>query len=340
MEAGLQQILEDAKAARSTIGGSGVDTETLARLESLGYVGSSVDDTLLIDPAKADPKELIDYHVLASQVGHFIQAEDFEAAEKVCRQMINEKPDQYMGYYKMAISLARQEKTSASIDFLLKMTELEQNNAFAYAGLADGYRRQRQFDTAIEYAIKSVELKRDFIVPYYCLSVCYYEKGMFDEPEKHLTREIAEHPRYLKLVAVLAEKLCEKGQIRRAYNKYLDILELDVDSLDGLNSVAWFQAACMMEGIRNPEQAVAYARRACQVTDNTNPAAIDTLAVAYAATGDLQKAIATAQMAIEVANSQGDDGLAGRVQERLGLYRQGKAYMDPQLTPSRDLANP
>jgi arylsulfatase A-like enzyme len=333
MQADLEQILEEAEAGENTISGSSVDTETLAKLESLGYVGTSVDDTFIIDPAKAEPKELIGYHFLGGKVGVLVLKEEYEAAEKICLKMIEQEPDQYMGYYKMAISLANQKKYSESLDYLLKMTKLEQDNAYAYAGLADGYRHLKQFDTSIKYALKALELKSDFGTPYYYLSLCYYEKGMFDEPEKHLTTELVEHSRYPKIATALAEKLYEKGQIRRAYNKYLNILELDPDSLNGLNSVAWIQAASTIDGIRNPQQAVGYALKACQVTDNRNPEALDTLAVAYAAAGDFQKAITTAQKATEVANAQGEDSLAGRIQKRLDLYKQGKTYLDPQLIP-------
>jgi arylsulfatase A-like enzyme len=333
MQAELRQILEDTEAGKQIISGTGVDTETLAKLESLGYVGSSVDGTFLIYPDKADPKELIDYHALGGRVGFYIQTGDYEAAEKACLKMIEENPDLYMGYYKMAISLAHQEKYSESIDYLLKMTELEHDNVFAYSGLADGYIQLEQYDNSIRYALKSLELKRDFILSYYYLGVCYYEKGMFDEFEKHLAKEIVEHPRYPKITALLAEKLIEKGQIRRAYKKYLNILELDPDSLDGLNSVAWLQAASMIDGIRNPQQAVGFALKACQVSDNRNPEALDTLAVTYAATGDFRKAIETSQKAIEVANFKGDDALAGRIQERQNLYRQGKVYVDTGLNP-------
>ena len=231
--------------------------------------------------------------------------------------------DSYMFYY---YSDNREQKNEA---------QLNQDNVFAYTRLADDYRQLKQYDTAIKHALKALEIARDSIDAYYQLSLCYYEKGMFDEPEKHLNKELVEHPRYPKVAAVLAEKLYEKGQIRRAYKKYLHILELDPDSLDGLNSVAWLQAASVIDGIRNPQQAVGYALKACKVTDNRNPEALDTLAVAYAASGDFQKAIETSQKAIEVANSQGDDGLAGRIQKRQNLYRQSKAYLEPQLISSK-----
>ena len=102
-----------------------------------------------------------------------------------------------------------------------------------------------------------------------------------------------------------------------------------------MNSLAWFQGASSIEGIRNPQQAVANALKACQVADEKQePTAFDTLAVAYAATGEFQKAIETALKAIEVARSNQEDALAIRIEKRLDLYRAGKPFKDVHLKKS------
>ena len=339
MQGKLQQIIEDAKSCKKTGTVRGLDIETLSRLESLGYVGRMVDDNFLIDPEKADPKDFINYRLLDGSIGYLTQIEEYELAEKNCQEMIDQKPDLYMGYYKMAKYLMQRQKYSEAIDYIIKVTELEPDFVEGYIGLAKAYQNLNQFDAAIKYALKALEIERESIGAYYYLSICYYEKEMFDEPQKYLNREMCENPRYFKVVHRLATKLYEKGQIRRAYKKYSKLLEFDPDSFDGLNSMSWLQAASMIDGIRNPQQAVDFALKACEVSEYRKPEAIDTLAVAYAAAGNFQKAIETAQKAIEVVNSQGDDGFAGRIQKRLDLYRQGKTYLDPQLIPSKDHAN-
>jgi arylsulfatase A-like enzyme/Tfp pilus assembly protein PilF len=332
MQDTIRQILEDAIAGEKKTSGSGLDTETLAKLESLGYVGSSVDDSFDIDPQKEDPKDLIDYHVMGAEVGYFIQTGDHDAAEKLCRKMIEQKPEQYMGYFKTAISLSHRKKYAESVDYLLKMIELEKDNPFAYAGLANGYRKQEQFDIAIDYARKALELKSDFIMAYYYLSACYYEKGLFDDPEKYLTSQISEHPSYLKVLEGLAVKLYEKGQIKRSFEKHRKLVELDPESFDALNSVAWFQAASTIDSIRNPQQALKHAARACELVDEDQlGVALDTLAAAYAAAGDFKMAIQTADKAIEAATIKSDTALAGRIQKRKALYLNGKPYIDAQL---------
>jgi len=316
-----------------TADGKGMDAETLSKLESLGYVGSKVETDFLIDLEKEDPKNLIDYHVLSNTIGYLAQIEEYEAAEKNCLKMIEKRPDLYMGYYKMSQYLMGRQQYSEAVDYITKVAELEPDFALAYVGLAKAYENLGQFDIAIKNALRALEIERDSVGAYYHLSLCYYEKGMFDEPEKHLNKEISENPNYAKVLQKLALELYEKGQIQYSFKKYLMLLEKDPVSIDGLNSLAWFQAASTIEGIHNPQQAVKHALKACEITEYANSKTLDTLSVAYAASGDFEKAVETSQKAIEVAKTNSEEALAGRMQKRQDLYRQEKPYVDAGLKP-------
>ena len=52
---------------------------------------------------------------------------------------------------------------------------------------------------------------------------------------------------------------------------------------------------------------------------------LDTLAAAYAASGDFERATATAQEAASLAAAAGATALSGDIGGRLALYRQGEA---------------
>jgi hypothetical protein len=55
---------------------------------------------------------------------------------------------------------------------------------------------------------------------------------------------------------------------------------------------------------------------------------LDTLAAAYAAGGDFERAAATAQDAASLATAAGATALAGDIGGRLALYRQRKPYRE------------
>jgi hypothetical protein len=62
---------------------------------------------------------------------------------------------------------------------------------------------------------------------------------------------------------------------------------------------------------------------------------LDTLAVAYAAAGRFDAAIATAQNAIDLARAAGQADLVKEIEARLELYRSGCAYR-----PSTSVTSP
>jgi tetratricopeptide (TPR) repeat protein len=98
-----------------------------------------------------------------------------------------------------------------------------------------------------------------------------------------------------------------------------------------LNALAWIQAACDIEGLRNPQQALERALRACELTDQAIPEVVDTLAVAYAAAGKFDEARETALKAIRAAESAGNTSLAERIKNRLDLYEADKPFRDASL---------
>jgi hypothetical protein len=55
------------------------------------------------------------------------------------------------------------------------------------------------------------------------------------------------------------------------------------------------------------------------------------LAITYSVDGQFDKAVNTAQRALNLASAAGADDLAGDIRRQLELYRQGKPYSEPNL---------
>jgi tetratricopeptide (TPR) repeat protein len=67
-----------------------------------------------------------------------------------------------------------------------------------------------------------------------------------------------------------------------------------------LSERAWFQATCPEASFRNGQQAVKDAKAACSIVAWKDEDMIDTLAVAYAETGDFDSAVRYAQQALAI----------------------------------------
>jgi arylsulfatase A-like enzyme/tetratricopeptide (TPR) repeat protein len=330
MEKRLRQILQETTRSKGH-DKERLDNQTRERLESLGYIGGSVNDDLSFDRGGEDPKDLIEYHVRTMQIGFLIYQKRYDLAEIECRQLISERPSFYRPYFNLAKIAMKQGNYVEAVDNFEKVIELKPDHVYSYEGLGAAREAQGQFDKAVLGYAKALEVRPDYVEVYYKMALCFYELGEFRAPDKYATAVLKNDPSYVDAAISLAEKLLERRQIRLAYEHYLRILELQEDSVTVLNALAWIEAACDREELHNPEQAIERALRVCEMTHYGIPEVVDTLAVAYAAAGRFQEARETAKKAIRVAQSAGNTALAQRIKSRLNLYNAEKPFRDASL---------
>jgi tetratricopeptide (TPR) repeat protein len=103
-------------------------------------------------------------------------------------------------------------------------------------------------------------------------------------------------------------------------------LRVEPDSAEVQDRLAWLLATLAPTEGGDPIRAAALAERACALTGYQVPAYLDTLGAAYAAVGQFDEAIASAQKAIELGRSVGQPELVAEIEARLQLYRGGNAY--------------
>jgi arylsulfatase A-like enzyme/tetratricopeptide (TPR) repeat protein len=330
----LTQILEETVRKDAALGAkSTIDEESRKRLETLGYIGGEVSEDLSFDQNKEDPKDLIDYHVLSMQLGPLVVQEKFTEARQLCQKLILKRPGFFKPYFNLAKVAKREGKFEEVIANLNTALELNPGYIKAFEGLADTYKELGELDKSIGQYRKILEYQPDDIEAYFHMANLLYDEGRFAEANQYLTKELESNPTYVEMILTLADKLLEKQQIRQAHEYYLRAIKLKPDSDDVLNTLGWLEAASTIKGIRNPKEAIRHAQRACELTEYKTPEYLDTLALAYAASGDFKKAVETADKAIEAARMKGDAALVGRIQKRKGLYSNGKAYVDAQLAP-------
>jgi tetratricopeptide (TPR) repeat protein len=103
-------------------------------------------------------------------------------------------------------------------------------------------------------------------------------------------------------------------------------LELDPHSLVALNALAWLLATCPEASLRNGEEAAQLSLKATRLSGGKYPQILDTMAAAYAESGQFEKAVETAKEALRLLVVQSDPSLARGLQARLKLYETRTAY--------------
>ena len=89
-----------------------------------------------------------------------------------------------------------------------------------------------------------------------------------------------------------------------------------------LSDRAWFQATCPSSSFRNGQQAVRDAKAACSIMAWKDEDMIDTLAAAYAETGDFDSAVRDVAQALAIKGISREDEKVFR--EHLALFQQRK----------------
>ena len=119
-----------------------------------------------------------------------------------------------------------------------------------------------------------------------------------------------------------AQQEMNAGNYASARTHFEGALKLEPHNPTYLNDVAWLEAAGPDAGLRDGRRAVELAMEACQLTQWSDPSIVDTLAAAYAETGQFDQAIKMQQKATDLAPpAQRDD-----YRRRLKVYQEGRPY--------------
>ncbi|MGD0744803.1 MAG: hypothetical protein ABSA45_06575 [Verrucomicrobiota bacterium] len=116
------------------------------------------------------------------------------------------------------------------------------------------------------------------------------------------------------------------GQDSAAISYYERAIALNTNSASALNNLALLRATASNPQLRNGQEAVRLAERACQLTQYKEASHIRTLAAAYAEAGRFDDAVATLQKARAMALAQGQNEFAEQDEHILELFKSGQAF--------------
>lgn len=119
-----------------------------------------------------------------------------------------------------------------------------------------------------------------------------------------------------------------KGKLNLAIASWHRAIGVRPDFIEAMNNLAWIMATNKDPSVRNADEAIRLASRACELTNYNRPDLLDTLAAAYAATGKFDKAVAIAEKAFNLAQSSQQSQLAGEIRNHIRFYKEGKPYIE------------
>jgi tetratricopeptide (TPR) repeat protein len=177
----------------------------------------------------------------------------------------------------------------------------------------------RSDEASAEFAA-ALKLKPDFAQAQYQLGEVLLKQGRLGEATRWFAAAVKSRPDSAEAHQRLGMILAEEQKTGEAIQHLREAVRLKPKQVETLNELAWTLATHTDAKIRDGTTAVRLATEASQLAGGTNANVLDTLATAFAETGQYAEATRRAQRALEIARAEGRTNLAAQIEERLRLY--------------------
>lgn len=200
------------------------------------------------------------------------------------------------------------------------------------------YYRQEKFDQALLDFNKAIEMKPKYVAALYNRGLVYYRKSKYDRAISDCSQALTIDPQCAKAYNVRGLAYAATKRYQFAISDLRTAIEIGQwslgekyqDILWAMNHLAWMQATCPEVELRDGKKAAELATQACELTDWKNTWFIDTLAAAYAETGDFDSAVKWQKKAIALAEEKNQTTDVKKFNDRLKLYELGKPFHESQ----------
>jgi tetratricopeptide (TPR) repeat protein len=165
----------------------------------------------------------------------------------------------------------------------------------------------------------------------YVRAEIFRKEGKYELAIQDCNEALRQYPGCVEASLLRASVKMRLGQYAEALKEYNYLISLHprpVTLARALSDRAWFQATCPSASFRNGQQAVKDAKAACSIMQWKDENMIDTLAAAYAETGDFDSAVRYAAQALAVKGISAQD--AKIFNEHLALFQQHKRFPTSQ----------
>jgi tetratricopeptide (TPR) repeat protein len=230
--------------------------------------------------------------------------------------------------FSRGLELTGQGKFEAAVTDWNRAIELAPEDAISHNNLGFALAQLGRLRDALVHLQKAVELNPAYAAGHNNLALTLQSLGRIGEAIEHWRSALESNPASAAVHNNLAGALYLQGRTAEALLHWRAVLRVEPDRPSALQKTAWVLATASEPELRDGRQAVALAERAVKLSVGDDPAALDTLAAAYAQAGRFGDAVETAQRALNLATGQANESLIEGITARIGLYRSGTPFRE------------
>lgn len=206
------------------------------------------------------------------------------------------------------------------------------NNDVAENNLGIVFLGKGKVDQAISLLQAAVDLRPDNSPAHENLAKALLQKGQIADALVHYRKLLELQPDNMEVHNIVGTVLVQQGRVAEGVEEWQKVLAVEPDNGNAMSNLAWVFATSPDQSLRDGPKAVQLAENAARISGGRMPILFRTLAAAYAESGRFPEAVRAAQQGMQLANSQGNLGLATDLQRNITLYQQQQPLRDPSLT--------
>lgn len=253
--------------------------------EDAGSYASAVTDlTALLELNPQNPEALLQRGILNHRMARFDSAVDDLS------KAIELQPSSHQARYRRGLALQQLNQTGAALADLEAAIKADPENADYLYSRGNLFASQSINKRAIEDYAQAVAIRPTHAAAWYNYGNMLFPSGKVEQAIECWNKAIEIQPDLFRAYNNRAAAYVQLKQYPKAIADYQRTLELNPEYAHAYDNYAWLLATADDSSVRNPQEAIALSRKACEITNNKDWAYLSTLAAAYAEAGDFDMA--------------------------------------------------
>jgi tetratricopeptide (TPR) repeat protein len=264
--------------------------------------------------------------LLAGEKKYDEAAAEYEAVLKT-------NPRSAVAHNDLARLLQSEGRQEESLRHYLAALQLDSSLAEAHNNLGILYLQKGQLADGTTQLREALRLHPGNGETEYNLALALNQQGQWEEALGLWPRLAAARPQDAAAQFQYGCALAHQGNPRGALSQFAKALLLTPDYPEALDALAWILSTDPQPEMRNGNEAVAMAEKACQLAGRQRPAFFLTLAAAYAEASRFTEAVASARQGRELAAAQGQKEIETKASFLLAELEAGHPFRGPLVAP-------
>jgi tetratricopeptide (TPR) repeat protein len=237
----------------------------------------------------------------------------------------------WQGVNNRGVSYAMMGRLPEAADDFDRVIELKPDFAPAWFNRGELRQQQGQLAEAIEDYDRALELRPGDRAALVSRGQAYFGLGKNALALADFGEAIRVDPKHSAAYIHRGTTLVEVGRYAEAARDFKAAIRIDVQNPAAYQAAAWMMSTCPDPQFRDPRLAVPTAQKAIELNDGQDYRYQETLAAAYAAAGQFERAVATQKKVVAMIAAESPE-LAAAMRQRQSQYERRQAYRVGQGT--------